>query len=72
MYQQPIKFVGLLPTTMITKLAKDMKAARYEVEKSSNTLVAKLDGHEVARALKGPGGRWILRANPDVVKPENS
>jgi molybdopterin-guanine dinucleotide biosynthesis protein len=64
------------PTTLISKVAKDLKAAGYQValDKSAGTMVAKAlmqDGSEleVARALQmGRGRTWSLRADPQVIQ----
>lgn len=58
------------PTAFVTKLAKDLKAAGYQVVKDRETMVAKLDDQVVARALK-MRSTWCVRANPEVVSPVN-
>ena len=55
-----------MPTANITKLAKDLKANGYDVEKTSDTLVASADGIEYVRAMK-MRGNWALRADPAVI-----
>ena len=63
-----------MPTANIKALAKDLKAAGYEVayDGKAGTMVAKLDGEDVARALQmGRGRPWSLRADTRVVTPIN-
>lgn len=63
-----LKTIGFaIPTTMITKLAKDLKAAGFNVKKDSETLVAKDGGKVIARAIK-MRTVWCLRGDSDYIK----
>lgn len=63
-----LKTIGFaIPTTMITKLAKDLKAGGYTVEKTGETLVAKHGDKVIARALK-MRTVWCLRGDSDYIK----
>lgn len=61
-----------MPTAQIKALVNDLKKAGYEVQYDSaaGTMVAKLDGEDVARALQmGRGRPWSLRADTRAITP---
>jgi hypothetical protein len=57
------------PTTWMTAFKKSMKQAGYNVEATADTVVVRDNGEVVARGLKMGRMGWMVRANPDVVKP---
>lgn len=62
-----LKTIGFaIPTTMITKLAKDLKAAGFNVKKDSETFVATDGDKVIARALK-MRTVWCLRGDADYI-----
>ena len=59
------------PTKLVTQLAKDLRAGGYEVAKTPETLVAKMDGVEVCRALK-MRSTWAIRAVDGLINAEQA
>lgn len=54
-----------LPSPILNKLARDLRKAGYTVERDAKagTMLAKLDGRDVLRAIQAGHGRpWIVRA----------
>jgi hypothetical protein len=59
-----------LPGDMLNKMARDLKVQGYAVERDSQagTLIAKLDGKPVLRAMQmGRGRPWMVRAVPGLI-----
>lgn len=71
MNTENLKTIGYsFPTKQITQMSKDFKAAGYEVnlDKQAGTMVVKLDGRVMARALQ-IRTVWCLRAVDGLLTP---
>lgn len=58
------------PGTWMTGFKKGMKKAGYTVESAGDIVVVRDCGEVVARGLKMGRMGWMVRANPDVVRPD--